>query len=150
MADIDHFKSINDRFGHLSGDEVLITFAGLFASTIRREDIAVRWGGEEFLAVLPGAGPEQTLAIAERLRLATACCALPIAGQTMRVTASIGVAMVEPGETDIEPAILRADAALYAAKAQGRNRVCRNSPVRKVERRDGLDEAAFGTDQLVA
>lgn len=150
MADIDHFKSINDRFGHLSGDEVLIVFAGLVANTIRRDDIAVRWGGEEFLAVLPGAELEQTLAIAERLRLATASCALPLAGQTVRVTASIGVAMMEPGETDIGPATLRADAALYAAKAQGRNQVCRNNPVRKVEKRDGLDEAAFGADKLVA
>ncbi|WP_019905930.1 GGDEF domain-containing protein [Methylobacterium sp. 77] len=150
MADIDHFKSINDRFGHPGGDDVLIVFAELFAGTLRREDIAVRWGGKEFLAVLPDIGLEQTLAIAERLRLATASHHFQIAGRIVKVTASIGVAMVELNEVDIEPATRRADAAHYAAKSQGRNRVCQSSPGREAGGRDGVDSAAVAGEPLIA
>ena len=124
LADIDHFKAVNDRMGHAAGDEVLAQFAVLMSGVLRKADLGARWGGEEFLAVLPATGAAEALAIAERLRLAASATPVPAGGTLLPVTVSIGVAVVDEAEADIGPATARADAALYRAKAGGRNRVC--------------------------
>lgn len=124
MLDIDHFKRYNDSAGHLAGDQALLTVANVLMSQIRDDDQAVRYGGEEFLIVLPDTGIEDALPISERLRLHvqdapiidTAGTALP------GVTLSIGLAEWAPFEST-EQLIARADAALYQAKSAGRNRV---------------------------
>jgi diguanylate cyclase (GGDEF)-like protein len=119
MIDLDHFKEINDRFGHLTGDEVLVHVARAAEEALRGADVVGRMGGEEFVILLPRAAGEQASAVAERVRVAVAALALP-AHPELRVTASIGVATYLPGET--AAALLgRADAALYAAKDSGRN-----------------------------
>ena len=124
MLDIDHFKRYNDSAGHLAGDQALLTVANVLMSQIRDDDQAVRYGGEEFLIVLPDTGIEDALPISERLRLhvqdapivETTGAALP------GVTLSIGLAEWAPFEST-EQLIARADAALYQAKSAGRNRV---------------------------
>lgn len=123
LADIDHFKTINDRYGHRVGDEVLTSIAHRLRSTLRAADFAVRWGGEEFLMVLPGCSAEEGRQIAEKLRLAVAestpCPSTP----SIRVSICVGVAQFD-GTESTDQTVNRADAALYAAKAAGRNRVC--------------------------
>ncbi|POR40490.1 GGDEF domain-containing protein [Methylobacterium sp. V23] len=124
ILDLDHFKSINDRYGHASGDAVLATFAARLTATLRTTDLVARWGGEEFLVVLPGAGPQELLPVAERLRAAVAEAPFPHRSGALTVTVSIGVAMMGRDAASFEEATRQADAALYQAKAQGRNRVC--------------------------
>lgn len=129
IADIDHFKAVNDIHGHEAGDMVLVGFSRRLRAALRDEDIAVRWGGEEFLAVLPNTDISRLAVIAERLR--TSIEASPFAlptGVTMQVTVSIGICEMTEGPRGFEPAVKRADAALYVAKTGGRNRVCRGSP----------------------
>lgn len=125
MADVDHFKRVNDTRGHLTGDEVLREIARRLKHQIRVYDEIGRYGGEEFLVVLPGC-PEQTaLEVAERLR--EHACALPVEaeGGPVDVTISLGVASEARVRSDApEPLIAAADAALYEAKNAGRNRVC--------------------------
>ncbi len=122
MFDLDHFKSINDRFGHAIGDEALRVFAKTIRATMREDDIIGRLGGEEFAAVLPGAVSEAAKA-AERVRTAFEVAGVEIGGHRMGATVSIGAAgALRPG-CKIEQLLSRADAALYAAKADGRNRV---------------------------
>lgn len=125
ILDIDHFKSINDRFGHLSGDEAIRTVAAKMRETLRRQDVIGRMGGEEFLIVLPATGIAAAVEIAERLRAGIAAtAATAVDGRPMQVTASIGVSEFDPGAgIGIETLIRRADEAMYQAKAQGRNRV---------------------------
>ncbi|KQT44537.1 hypothetical protein ASG43_14495 [Aureimonas sp. Leaf454] len=123
IADIDHFKSINDTHGHQTGDMVLKAFAERMKAALRTGDIAVRWGGEEFLAVLPATTADQAAVIAERLRFATEQEPFQTASGPIAVTVSIGIADVERSEEDLQPATRRADAALYVAKSSGRNRV---------------------------
>lgn len=124
MADIDHFKSINDRYGHEGGDLVLAAFANRIRAALRASDQAARWGGEEFLAFLPATGSGELVDVAERLRAAVAAQPFAFADGSVAVTVSIGIATMEPGDHDFEAAVLRADAALYEAKVGGRNRVC--------------------------
>jgi two-component system cell cycle response regulator len=123
--DIDHFKKINDSFGHDVGDEVLREFAVRLASNVRAIDLAVRQGGEEFLVIMPETGLEDAQRIAERIRLHVAGSPFRVPGgaEALTVTISIGVAATAPGETRPEPLLKRADAAMYEAKAAGRNRV---------------------------
>jgi diguanylate cyclase (GGDEF)-like protein len=130
MADIDHFKEINDRFGHLVGDRVLVTVAHLLLQGVRASDVCGRYGGEEFLLVLPKANADTAFELAERLRLQLGSINLPELGRT-KVTASFGVAEVDPlAESSSADAIIRrADEALYAAKNNGRNQVCRGQAV---------------------
>lgn len=119
--DIDHFKRINDRFGHLAGDRVLIGVVDVCRTVLRDGDIISRLGGEEFAVVLPGATADSTLAIAERLRLAIEASRHPdIEGP---VTASFGVTMLQGNEQGLGDALRRADEALYQSKASGRNRI---------------------------
>ncbi len=122
LLDIDHFKSINDRFGHPAGDDVLCALVQACRSLLRITDILIRWGGEEFLFVLPDTDASAAVAIAERMRasLAAAEIAAP-GGAPIRFTVSIGVA-VPTGENPGE-LLSRADIALYAAKMGGRDRV---------------------------
>lgn len=117
LADIDHFKKVNDTHGHAEGDRVIRDVAATLAYCLRASDVAARWGGEEFLAVLPDADLGRAQQVAERVRAAVA----GIAGQPT-VTVSIGCAQLGPTER-VEAAIGRADASLYEAKAAGRNQV---------------------------
>ena len=120
--DIDHFKSINDRFGHAAGDRVLQTVARVCRENLRAVDVAGRLGGEEFAILLPEADVAQAVVVAERLRLALAEAAVPDGEAVIRLTASFGVAGLTPDETTADAALLRADAAAYDAKRGGRNR----------------------------
>lgn len=122
MLDLDHFKAINDRFGHGGGDQALQAVARLLTEQSREGDLVGRWGGEEFVVLLPETSVEEARVLAERLRLAIA--ALPASscgGATL--TASLGVAG-RSGTTSLEQLVAEADRQLYLAKEQGRNRVC--------------------------
>jgi diguanylate cyclase (GGDEF)-like protein len=123
IADIDHFKRFNDRFGHLTGDVVLRRVSRQLADGLRAQDLIARYGGEEFLILLPQATGVQALPIAERLReLVAANCALVTEAGVEAVAVSCGVAEMLPGES-LEQLIARADAALLRAKENGRDRV---------------------------
>jgi len=127
MADLDHFKRINDEHGHHAGDEVLRGFADLLRASIRQSDWITRYGGEEFVIVLPDTEIMGAMATAEKIRLGCAAAPIPTASGRLKVTASLGVAVMEPqinATTDTAAALLgRADAALYRSKSAGRNRV---------------------------
>lgn len=119
MLDIDHFKQVNDRYGHKVGDKVLKQVAQCLASHVRLDDLVVRFGGEEFLLALRGVTQEKALDIAESLReQVAALCPLPSSG---KVTVSLGLALIKSAGFDA--AVAKADAALYEAKRNGRNRV---------------------------
>jgi diguanylate cyclase (GGDEF)-like protein len=123
--DIDHFKGINDTWGHAAGDETLRVVAAVVEHTIRDSDVAARVGGEEFAILLPRASPEQAAAMAERLRVAMEQSKVSHDGREFRFTASFGVAS-RGAETDtLDRLLAQADQALYEAKAGGRNRVVR-------------------------
>jgi len=121
MGDIDSFKAVNDRYGHDIGDKVLQETARTFASALRSEDLKVRWGGEEFLALLPETDAPGAAAAAEKLRSIIEQTVFEVAGNSICVTISIGIAE-EHGE-DAEGAIRAADQALLEAKRTGRNKV---------------------------
>jgi diguanylate cyclase (GGDEF)-like protein len=124
LLDIDRFKLVNDRYGHDGGDAVLVHFARHTQNAAMRSgDVLARYGGEEFVAVMPNTTLDQAVLVAERLRRAIATERFRFAGAEIHITVSIGVAAVAPEERMLEPAISRADAALYAAKQAGRNRV---------------------------
>ncbi len=123
MCDIDHFKAINDRWGHAVGDEALRHFAGILARAIRRVDFAGRMGGEEFAVVLGDADLGSAEVFAQRLQQQLADQPLMHAGQRIPLTISIGVAVLESGDSSAEVALSRSDSALYRAKQNGRNRV---------------------------
>jgi diguanylate cyclase (GGDEF)-like protein len=125
ILDIDHFKAINDRHGHEGGDLVLSAFAARLMSVLRSTDMVARWGGEEFLVVLPGIDANELLGVAERLRACIADTSFPLPAGPLAVTVSIGGAVMTWDAGGFEGATRQADAALYEAKAQGRNRVCR-------------------------
>jgi diguanylate cyclase (GGDEF)-like protein len=127
LADLDGFKDVNDVHGHAVGDAVLRVFAEVLRETLRESDVAGRWGGEEFLLLLPGADEEGAAQLAERVRIGLAARTIPgVPG--LRVTASFGVAEYA-GETNTEQLVAAADAALYAAKRAGKDRVERAAPV---------------------
>lgn len=130
LLDIDDFKGINDNFGHLAGDQVVAEMARRLAAIIRPIDICGRWGGDEFIVLINGLGTLGLRAIAEVIRKAMAGTVLALPdGREVTVTLSIGACLVE-AEDSIDTAIDMADAALYAAKSQGRNRVVVYDPVR--------------------
>ena len=124
MVDVDHFKRFNDHYGHLAGDQVLRAVAESLSGNMRPHDMIARFGGEEFVILLPGVGLQDALAIAERLRKGVSSKVVTITGlQTLPpVTVSLGIARMLPDDT-LEELVARADAALYQAKAEGRNRV---------------------------
>ena len=123
IIDIDHFKSINDTRGHLGGDEVLRTLGVKLTSKIRTTDSLGRYGGEEFLLVVPGVPPQRPFLPLERLRREIAKIPFAFDGSPMKVTASFGMAWLVPAADSAETLITRADAALYSAKFAGRNRI---------------------------
>lgn len=121
--DLDHFKSINDGHGHAVGDAVLVDFTTLVQAQLRVIDQLARIGGEEFVLLLPGTDAKGAYQVAERIRRLLEQRALPIPGGTLRYTSSFGVAELEPQHPGLDRWLARADAALYAAKGNGRNRV---------------------------
>ena len=124
MLDLDHFKSVNDTYGHQVGDRLLTSVAALVASILRDGDILVRYGGEEFLAILPAASSENIRAIGERVRRTVEDSSLVEGSQTVRITVSIGGAAYPNQNVETEETLVElADEALYAAKQSGRNRV---------------------------
>ena len=123
MADLHHFKQINDAHGHHAGDQALVAFATTCREIIRKSDLLGRVGGEEFAIILPETALAQALELAERLREATAAVAVPVYGGDIRLTVSIGVTELADDETSLHAMMRRADVALYQAKAEGRNQV---------------------------
>lgn len=121
MLDIDHFKEVNDAFGHAAGDHVLVEAAGLLRRNLRGHDLCARWGGEEFLILLPDTDQIQAEAVAEKLRGLIAHHSIAHQGHCIAVTLSLGVAAYRPGRT-ADDCIQAADDALYIAKRAGRNR----------------------------
>jgi diguanylate cyclase (GGDEF)-like protein len=122
MLDLDHFKAINDRFGHAVGDQALQAAADRCRRVLRDSDIIARVGGEEFAVLLPGTELETAASVAERLRAAVAHAPLLVGNQRLDLTASIGGTVVGAADGDLDDVLQRADRALYAAKAAGRNR----------------------------
>jgi len=125
IVDVDHFKRVNDTFGHLAGDAVLKTVASLLAQGLRAEDVLARYGGEEFVIVARGLDGEHALQLADRARVTVACTPIHYADQSITVTASAGVASItccgpQPDKTEL---LGLADSRLYLAKQSGRNRV---------------------------
>jgi diguanylate cyclase len=131
MCDIDHFKSFNDHYGHLTGDQVLRLVALSLKQNVKGQDIAARYGGEEFAVVLPATALRPALTVADHIRRAVMSKELKkkSTGETLgRVTISVGVSMLHPGD-DVNSLIERADDCLYTAKRNGRNRVvCETDP----------------------
>ncbi len=119
LVDVDHFKDVNDRHGHASGDAVLIELGGRMRAQLRGSDTLARWGGEEFLICAPGTPKDAAREIAERVRGAVATSPMP---HGRPLTVSLGVAVCQPGD-DVDSLLLRADRALYRAKSEGRDRV---------------------------
>lgn len=122
LIDLDHFKQVNDRYGHAAGDRVLRDFAAAVHDTMRLTDVFGRYGGEEFLVIMVGTPPEQALLAAERIRAATAALDWSAVTPGRQVTLSAGVASFRKGETVVQ-LLNRADKALYEAKGAGRDRV---------------------------
>lgn len=125
LLDIDHFKRVNDRWGHPTGDSVLQHFAQLLRGSVREQDTPSRWGGEEFLIVLPSATLTHATALAQRIQQSLNTTEHDTVG---RVTASFGVTTLHPGD-DLSGLVARADEALYQAKAKGRNQVVTSQDV---------------------
>jgi diguanylate cyclase (GGDEF)-like protein len=123
LIDLDHFKSVNDRFGHATGDGVLRLFAEVSAANLRSSDLVGRLGGEEFAVLLADASRDNAFLVAERIRAAFERAAMVLAERTVSSTISIGVAIIQDPEQDLSTLLAQADQALYRAKARGRNRV---------------------------
>jgi diguanylate cyclase (GGDEF)-like protein len=122
MADIDHFKNVNDTYGHEAGDKVLAELAGVLADGLRMPDKAGRYGGEEFLLIFPHTNLVQGRKISDRIRVAVGKHRIELDEGKVQLTISIGVVQFQRGE-DLEQLLSRSDRALYAAKEAGRNRV---------------------------
>jgi two-component system cell cycle response regulator len=122
MLDLDHFKHVNDTYGHLAGDEVLKETGRRIQHAVRPYDWAGRYGGEEFLIVLPKCGKDEVQLCAERIRLAMTSVPILAEGSEIAVTVSIGSVVVNPALQTEKDALSSADAALYQAKSQGRDR----------------------------
>jgi diguanylate cyclase (GGDEF)-like protein len=139
LVDIDHFKAVNDRFGHQAGDTALCQFALRLRRNCREDDLIARFGGEEFVVLLHNVELEAARAAAERLCAKLREAPLVLNGQAHRLTASFGVAPLADAAR-LDEALAQADAALYRAKNAGRDRVCCADPVRPPER--GLSAAS--------
>jgi diguanylate cyclase (GGDEF)-like protein len=128
LADIDHFKRVNDTHGHLAGDEILARTANALLGNVRADDVLGRFGGEEFVVLLPGADEREACSIAERLRKQVSAVTLPAADALVTVTVSIGVAELGTHGGELFELLASADAAVYRAKGSGRNQVCLPPP----------------------
>lgn len=122
LCDVDHFKQVNDRCGHAAGDQALVHVAQVLEANLRECDVLARWGGEEFLALMPDSSLQAAHAGAERIRAAIEAQPLNIDGTPISITLSFGVAQLH-GAHDLQDAMARADKALYESKRAGRNRV---------------------------
>ena len=128
VADIDHFKQVNDTYGHDVGDAVLREFSARFRRNTRGVDLACRFGGEEFLVVMPDTAMARAYQVGERLRVSIASDVFPVKpGLGIHLTASVGLATLERADDTPETVFRRADSALFAAKRRGRNRVAANA-----------------------
>jgi diguanylate cyclase (GGDEF)-like protein/PAS domain S-box-containing protein len=127
FVDVDHFKDINDSHGHRAGDQVLGMVGRSLATALRRGDLPIRWGGEEFLALLPGVQASGLATAAERVRMLVATSWLDHADTRLQVTVSLGTTMARPGETAAE-LVERADRLMYQSKNTGRNHTTTDTP----------------------
>jgi two-component system cell cycle response regulator len=143
VIDVDHFKLINDQFGHDTGDQVLQSIAKRVQNDVRGFDTAVRYGGEEFIVLLTDSSQDAALSAAERLRMQVSATPVPVSGpiDDIAVTVSIGVATAVAGQESLDELIQRGDRALYDAKNAGRNRVVAAAAA---ERDSGISSAAVG------
>lgn len=123
FLDLDHFKSLNDRFGHLAGDDVLVRFVAVVHANIRPTDFLFRIGGEEFCCLLPHTRAVQAQVVAERIRQQFESTTVEVAGTAVKASVSLGVASTEDFSYDLDTLMRKADMAVYVAKRQGRNRV---------------------------
>jgi diguanylate cyclase (GGDEF)-like protein len=123
MLDIDHFKAINDTYGHSAGDEVLRIFAGVCQHSLRETDQFGRLGGEEFVAIMPGASPAEALVVAQRICNKVGETEISYGATTLKLTVSIGLAEACGDNKSFDAVLAQADKALYTAKNNGRNRV---------------------------
>jgi two-component system, cell cycle response regulator len=140
VLDLDHFKHVNDRYGHVAGDEALRMVAGLLTRELRRLDVSTRWGGEEFAIIMPNTGAPGGMVVARRVlraMRAKGCLSLPPLSrpdarlEPVLITASLGLASYpSPGVDSAEALVHAADAAMYRAKNEGRNRICVAQPER--------------------
>ena len=121
--DIDHFKEINDSFGHQAGDEVLMTFCRVATSNLRPNDLFARLGGEEFACIVPGSSLNDAAQVAERIRREFHATSIEVGDRRLNATVSIGVTVADGNAADLSELIGEADRALYRAKEGGRNRV---------------------------
>jgi diguanylate cyclase (GGDEF)-like protein len=133
ILDVDHFKSVNDRFGHAVGDTVLTAIADACRSIKRASDVAARIGGEEFAILLPETNEQAAWSFAERLRHEISECAPIVQGEKLALTASVGLAVASRHTTRVTALLQAADEALYQAKRTGRNRVCVATPNADIE-----------------
>jgi diguanylate cyclase (GGDEF)-like protein len=124
IVDIDHFKRVNDTYGHLVGDQVLAAIAAMLRGQVRDYDVVGRFGGEEFVVLLPRADMAEARRVAERLRTRVGRMAIPVDENVIRVTISVGVAIMSIHGQDLIDLLATADLALYRAKAMGRDRIC--------------------------
>jgi diguanylate cyclase (GGDEF)-like protein len=122
LADVDEFKYVNDTYGHVAGDAALVTVVKTLSGCLRASDVLGRWGGDEFLAILPGITKEILMETTERCRALVAQSTVPVDGSQIRVTISVGATMDTPGDS-LESLLKRADQHLYTSKQSGRNRV---------------------------
>lgn len=130
MFDLDHFKRVNDTYGHLGGDATLCCVSRVVRNSLRENDIGGRYGGEEFGIILPNTPESGAMIVAERIRAAIEASPIPFEDREIKATASLGVTEYQPGVVDCEELIAQADAALYRAKETGRNRVILHSSTR--------------------
>jgi diguanylate cyclase (GGDEF)-like protein len=137
MFDVDHFKQVNDRHGHPVGDQVIVAVARRLAAATRKTDLLGRYGGEEFVILLPDTAHDGARILAERIRAGLADRPIDTDAGPLPVTASIGLAQWEPDDTEPGTLLARADEALYRAKQSGRNRVVHYS--------DASDQARVST-----
>lgn len=124
MLDVDHFKRINDTYGHVVGDQILRAIADTIKGSVRNVDLLARFGGEEFIVLLPETGQSEALCLAERILNRVKACAVLHEGKRIATTVSAGIADIMGSDGNLEDLIRRADAALYQAKEKGRDRIC--------------------------
>jgi diguanylate cyclase (GGDEF)-like protein len=146
MFDIDHFKTLNDKHGHQSGDAVLMSVARHVGDLLRASDVKCRYGGDEFMVILPETPSIGAQQVAEHIRRALASLHIAAGAEMLTITASLGVATSESGELDPHAFMARADAALYEAKRGGRNRVVidNHDPANVVDHIPPRNVVAFG------
>ena len=150
LIDLDHFKSINDRFGHALGDRALEIFADTARQSMRSSDLLGRLGGEEFAAVLSDTSRDKAVAVAERIRASFAQAALEVDSRPVGATVSIGLVHCQDAALDVPELLAQADQALYFAKEHGRNRVEVASLDMMLKRRDENAAASAASAAVAA